>query len=46
MDFLRNVLLVVGIDFGIIFFGYVFVMRVDFENDFLSIYVFSWFFLS
>lgn len=41
-----NDLFVVVIDFGNIFFGYVFVLRNDVENDLLKIYIFLWIVLS
>lgn len=39
---LIDYLLVVVMDFGIIYFGYVFVMRDDFKKDLLIIDVFYW----
>lgn len=42
---LMNILYVVVMDFGIFFFGYVFVIRVELEMDLLKIYVFVWYIL-
>lgn len=39
---LLNVLLVVVIDLGNIFFGYVFFMRIDVNKDLLKSYIFCW----
>lgn len=43
--FLKDIFFVVVIDFGIFFFGYVFVIWVDKEKDLLIIYVFNWYVL-
>lgn len=39
----KDKLIVVVIDIGIIFFGYVFIFKYDYERDFCSVlFIFNW----